>query len=194
MLTMSADLWELHAEGYCGVIPVSPNPRNPWIASEVAKQALERFPNLFWDYELVLQRGKAFPFYVVEQHNLLLFPIRSTDGTAPDLRTIRNGLSQLNLFPKEEFVLPYLGHGLKGYGFRELYNLLNSYLDDRFVLVDLLEERLPWKGKEGCLKCGFRVDNWSSRHRVCKRCVSSHRGKQQIQRLNHRQGGLNTNY
>ena len=183
MLVATGDIWEFYNKGYYVVIPTNlgwkRNGANV-MGRGLALQAAKLFPDLPQSYGQACQDGLAKPYYVYEPR-LILLPSKPLDEQNPQLswtakaslKLIRSGVSLLGSGLFQKVAIPIVGCGNGELAPRDIVPVLNGLLDDRFTLVDLDEDRLPWKGKERCMKCTFKVEDWSIKHRICNACRKS---------------------
>lgn len=97
---------------------------------------------------------------------------RKPDGLVT-LRSMKEALMALQSLEGGEYVLQLEDFECSEVPAKKFLALAGEILDDRFVVVSLDDRKLPWKGKEKCLKCGFKVDDWSAKKRLCDGCRGS---------------------
>jgi len=97
---------------------------------------------------------------------------RKPDGL-PTLRSVKAALMALQALSGGEYVLELEDFLSREVNAKQFIALAKDILDDRFVVVSTDQEKLPWKGKERCMKCGYRVEDWSAKKRICDGCRGS---------------------
>lgn len=145
MLTQEADVQELYAEGIT------------WVHADRTS-------------------GKAPGewFWTKSGHRSdVTLPVNRIEDGLTTFRSMKTALQELQAREGGEYVLQLEDFECSEVPAKKFLALASEILDDRFVVVSLDDRKLPWKGKEKCLKCGFKVDDWSAKKRLCDGCRGS---------------------
>lgn len=155
MLTQEAEARELEA---AGIVRIKPVGEFPWV-----KRGIQFDPGR-WVREVDCDNG--------DRITILVKLGRVEDGLVTS-RSMLDSLQSLTLLEGPEYVLELEDFVSKEIKPKQFIDMASKILDDRFVVVSTDQELLPWKGKEKCLKCGYRVDGWSAKKRICDGCRGS---------------------
>ena len=103
----------------------------------VARQAAERFPELFRQLGLLIQ---AEGNHVHElPGGLVSFPVEDTPWSLPDLRLIRRSALELRALADQrgwqQIVVPRPGCGGGGLRWEDVRPILEGHFDERFIVV-----------------------------------------------------------
>ena len=96
----------------------------------LAKEAKTRYPGV----EKVFAK---YPAYITLDKTLINFPTKEDWRQPSSLATIEESLKQLIETPHKEVALPLVGCGLGGLRKEDVIVLLDKYLDDRFILIEI---------------------------------------------------------
>jgi len=168
------DIWDLHDQGFYVVVPcslsVSKKTGLAAMNSGVAREAVERFPDLPQRYGNAVNNGKVY--VVFGDYRLIMMPTRMyyISGKAYDLDNIRidinmviNGLKMIAPITRENIAIPLMGcgYGEANPGF--LFPIL-SKLGNNFTLVLPDDGRVLTKYPRGYflkLKSNPFIMNWN---------------------------------
>lgn len=103
----------------------------------VARQAAERFPELFKKLGVLLQTGGNHVHEIIP--GLVSFPVEETPFSLPELGLIRRSAAELCALADQQgwvqVAVPRPGCGGGGMGWEEVRPVLEEYFDDRFIVV-----------------------------------------------------------
>ena len=144
MKEVSGDVWDHHNQGHWVVITVNGSVRKDSCAvmgRGVAKQAAERFPNLSSELGERIRIG-GNKVWVMVNYGIFTFPVKHNWWEKADLTLIEQSareLSQVHVEPPIYMVRPGCGNG--GLDWKDVKPILERYLDDRFVVVEIGENK-----------------------------------------------------
>ena len=96
----------------------------------LAKEAKTIYPGI----EKVFAK---YPAYITLDKILINFQTKEDWRQPSSLATIEESLKQLIKIPHKEVALPLVGCGLGGLRKEDVVALLDEYLDDRFILIEI---------------------------------------------------------
>lgn len=139
MIETSGDIWD-YAESDIIVITtngqLTPQGRAVF-GRGVARQAVQRFPDLDQRLGLLLAKGGNHVHYLGDL--LVSFPVEETPWSLPDLRLISRSAQELRLLADQygwmRVIVPRPGCGGGGLLWRDVKPLLETELDQRFVII-----------------------------------------------------------
>lgn len=103
----------------------------------VARQALQRFPDIAEKLGVLLARRGSHVFYL--GCGILSFPVEETAWSLPDLRIIARSAQEIRTLADAEgwhrIIVPRPGCGGGGLAWQDVKPILEPWLDDRFLLV-----------------------------------------------------------
>lgn len=110
----------------------------------VARQAAERFPELFTELGPLLQRGGNHVYEL--SHGLVSFPVEDTPWSLPDLCLISRSATELRSLVDRQgwplVLVPRPGCGGGGLAWATVRPLLAEYFDERFIVVTAPDDHL----------------------------------------------------
>jgi hypothetical protein len=144
MLETIGDIWE-HADNGCIVAITTNGSLTPdgraVFGRGVARQALERFPDLAEKMGSLLSVDGS---HVFDLGNCIVsFPVEETAWSLPDLRIIARSAQELRQLADrsgwQRIVVPRPGCGGGGLAWRDVQPLLLPWFDERFVVISQLQ-------------------------------------------------------
>ena len=147
MKEITGNIWDYHDNGQWIVVPTNGSVRNDGacvMGRGIALQAARRF--LALPYELgqrLAARGNRVYFF--PDYRLLTFPVRHIWSERAELHLIEESTHSLYILvssamPKLEVVyLPRVGCGNGRLLWQDVKPVLEQYLDDRFVVVEVTQ-------------------------------------------------------
>lgn len=140
--------------------------------SELASNGIKRIVPVKDGYEAGTLGSATLGWDISNPVVLTVDVARKPDGLVT-MRSLRTALMALQALSGGEYVLELEDFLSREVNAKQFIALAKEILDDRFVVVSTDQEKLPWKGKERCMKCGYRVEDWSAKKRICDGCRGS---------------------
>lgn len=141
MKEVTGNIWEYHKKGHWIVITTNGTVRSTGEAvmgKGIALQARWKYPFLPIELGQLLSQGtpsRVFPF---SSYKLLTFPTKYHWWEKADLHLIEESAKQLSsLVPNEKVYLVRPGCSSGGLNWVDVKPILEKYLDDRFIVVEL---------------------------------------------------------
>ena len=144
MKEVAGDIWDFHNQGHWIVITTNGSVRKDGCAvmgRGVAKQAAERFPSLPREVGKRIQQG-GNRMWLVAGTGIFIFPVKHNWWEKADLNLIEESakeLARISITEPVYMVRPGCGNG--GLDWKDVRPILEKYLDDRFVVVEISEDK-----------------------------------------------------
>ena len=139
MIEIAGDIWSYLGQGAIAITTNGHITRNgsAIVGSGVARQAVERFPDLRLRLGKILRTSGN---HVASLGNgLVSFPVEDSPWALPDLSLIRRSAEELCKLADQEgwqlIIVPRPGCGGGGLSWREVRPLLADLFDDRFQVI-----------------------------------------------------------
>ncbi|WP_224981665.1 macro domain-containing protein [Geomonas agri] len=139
MREIEGDIWNYFGKGVIAITTNGHVTRNGTgvVGNGVARQALERFPDLQLRLGEILRTSGNHVASLGD--NLVSFPVEDSPWALPDLRLIRRSAEELRRLADHEgwqlIIVPRPGCGGGGLSWREVRPLLTDLFDDRFLVI-----------------------------------------------------------
>ena len=145
MKVIKGNIWDYNKKGHCIVIPTNGTIKNNGEAvmgCGLALQAKERFEQLARNIgEDISYTGNYIFAYDYGKAILLTFPVKNNWRDNADILLIKTSAKQLvswgETYKDHIFYLPKIGCGAGNLNWEDVEPILDKYLDDRFIVVDL---------------------------------------------------------
>jgi len=141
MIEVSADMWSYLGKAVIAITTGGAVSRSGRCAMPrgCAAQARERFPGLDEQLgQLILAHGNHV---FCLDHGLVSFPVEATPYEVPSLALIEQSCSELVTLADEkgwrQVVVPRPGCGGGGLSWGDVRPIVESYFDDRFIIISL---------------------------------------------------------
>lgn len=141
MKEVFGDIWDYHNKGNWVVVSTNGTVRTDGacvMGRGIALQAKQKFPKLPHELGENIQ-SKGNQVYVFDTYQIITVPVKHHYWERADLSLIEEGVRYLSLLPVElgDVYLPRLGCGNGKLDWNDVRPVLEKYLDDRFVVVEL---------------------------------------------------------
>lgn len=139
MREITGDIWSYLGQGIIAITTNGHVTKNgdAVVGSGVARQALERFPDLQHRLGAALRSGGNH--VAVLGNGLVSFPVEESPWALPELRLIRRSAEELRRLADQEgwqtIIVPRPGCGGGGLAWREVRPLLADLFDERFLVI-----------------------------------------------------------
>lgn len=141
MREIIGNIWDYHDNGNWIVITTNGTVKKNGEAvmgRGIAKQAVERFPELpFRLGRMITEKGNIVSF--IHDLKIITLPVKFNWWEKADIKLIERGISVLSEQRIEETYMVRPGCGNGGLAWRNVKPILEKYLDDRFIVVELSE-------------------------------------------------------
>ena len=144
MKETQGDIWEAYNAGCWIVIPTNKCVKNNGEAvmgRGLALQAKQRFPCLPLDLGVAIKDCGAY-VYALMRYRLIVFPVKDDWRANADLKLIEESCKQLLTVVDScspPVFLPRVGCGNGNLNWKDVKPILEKYLDDRFIIINLDE-------------------------------------------------------
>ncbi len=146
MKIIKDDIFKYWKKGYTIVIPTNGTLNSVGSAvmgAGLAKQIKEKIRNLPLELGKKIKEVGNYCFFF-KKFKIITFPVKHNFWENADLKLIKNSCLDMMILIHEEKIkkiaMPKVGCGKGRLNWKEVERILEEYLDDRFIIVDLIGE------------------------------------------------------